>query len=227
VVCVAWLAAACGAGPVARIPRGGGIISSLSLLDSTALQQGRYPVAPSSVVVCEPLSAENRVHDFVMAAVEAGFEAVDAVLRNPGSYVCIVQRRNGKPLALADRVELSVLAKRARVDILPTTDLPIHYGPDGHTPLVMKNVLKYDPAQFNTPVEVEVTLAFPTTEGAKEAARYVDRASYSLNTHTVPGGSELHASCTEANGAATDEYDAFGPLARKFHGKVESVSSSG
>ena len=196
-------------------------MQNLNPADQTALQEGRYRVDPGTAILTNRIEPEGKGLGIALALCEQGFNTDMAPMRNPGALVLLVKSRQNKPLSSADRTVVQQLATQFSSTV-HSRGLPMKFGPDGRTPLVMKNVMTYSPSPENRPTEIQTILAFPSAKEAKQAAKYIDPGSYTIQM----ARNTLKATCIAPQGAANDEWAAFEQVAGKFGGKVESVSAS-
>jgi hypothetical protein len=91
----------------------------------------------------------------------------------------------------------------------------------------MRNIYKFAPPDNNSPTNARVSVRLPSLAAARDAARYVDRTSYKVAVEGDRSQGRLVAVVRVPNGAASDEFAAFEPVARKFGGTVEYVGAEG
>ena len=178
--------------------------------EMTALSAGTYPMPPDAVLVVDPTHRTlftRGLHDLVLE-IEMGAAC------NPGAFVYVVHGPPLRPLTARDRNEIGRIARAAGAAVMAR--LPVRYGPDGRTPMVMRPVEKYEP---KLPSDAEVHLTFPDLKTARAAASYIDKA-YRVTTGKEGKGAFLNAAIRIPYGAVLDEQEAFAPLAARFGGKV-------
>lgn len=192
-------------------------LRNLSPAQDQVLQSGRYPILPSDKVILQWMSRPDL--SVALTLSQKGYYVDIGSLRNPGAYVYMVRSRNGNPLEKQDITELEALVKSEKDLVWVPGKIPMKLGPDARTPLVMKSISTYAPEKFNKPVPITTSLLFARREDALKAAEYIDKGSYKVQVKDK----RLRATCTAPNGANTEEWEAFEPLALKFGGKVEYV----
>jgi hypothetical protein len=131
--------------------------------------------------------------------------------------VHIIRSRHNKPLTSTDREEIEVWASKHGAKVIHSGKLPIRYGPDGRTPLVMPSQMHYIPESENEKVQAITVLSFKSPQDAQEAAKYIDQTSYTVKVR----GRTLSAAGHIPRGSLSEELEAFSPVAKKFGGEVE------
>jgi hypothetical protein len=211
-ICVITCAfAGCSSPPKAPVATRNARLKNLSYSDTSALQAGQYRIPSGAIILIEKIHYRPSV---ALALSEHGFGADVAVLRNPGAYVIIVTTRENRSIGMQDKPVIVALARSYGATV--TNRIPMRLGPDKKTPLVMKNVIEFAPEQYNRPTQLTTVLEFPDVKTLRQASAYIDPNSYKLQIV----GKQLKATCTAPEGAATDEWGAFEPIARKFGGEV-------
>lgn len=149
-------------------------------------------------------------------------------LRNPGRII-VVFHAAGDALKLSDddakwvmdwatKNNGTVYQSEKAVSVKPIT------GPDGETPLVMKNITRYGTEKDHPKVTVRIGLSFKTEAAAKDAMLYVSKDGYAVTLAEMEDGSPgFFATTLVPEKGIEEEWKVFEPLAKKFGGNVEFV----
>lgn len=157
---------------------------------------------------------------------EAPVDVDTSILRNPGVQVLMFHA----PKDAGDRAEaqkwIADFAAKRGGELLDSLRVPIRTGPDGVTPMAMKNPYEVEPKPTGVPITIRIALSFPSKEKALEALKYIDADGYAATYAKLQDGKPgVYVATVIPASAASDEFKVFEPIARKFGGKVEFVGS--
>lgn len=192
--------------------------------DVEALPGGEYRPFDEKVLLTAPLNGSPAQRGFPFGLVREGYRVEMAWLRNPGELVYAVFGNANWPLNDQRRNEIADEARKLGITLVVNDRVAISPGPDGRTPVIMKNIRTYSTGVSSLAKKtlLGVEMSFSQAEQARRAAKYIDASVFKV----VQIGPKLTASCMEAADAASDEWDAFDRMASRFGGKVTSVSTS-
>lgn len=148
------------------------------------------------------------------------------VLRNPGVQVLMFHAPKPGVSREDARTWISDFAAKKGGKLLDGLRVPLRVGPDGVTPMAMKNPFEMEPKPQGVPITVRIALSFPSKEKALEALKYIDTDGYAATYAKLKGDKPgIFAATVIPAAAAADEFKAFEPIAKKFGGTVEWVGS--
>lgn len=157
---------------------------------------------------------------------EAPVDVDTSVLRNPGVQVLMFHApKDGLDRAEAQKWIAEFAAQRGG-KLLDSLQVPVRTGPDGVTPMAMKNPFEVEPKPTGVPITVRIALSFPSKEKALEALKYIDTDGYAATYAKLQDGRPgVYVATVIPASAAADEFKVFEPIAKKLGGKVEFVGS--
>lgn len=202
------------------------LIRSLGPDEAKVIVAGTYPLPTDGMILVVPADAREGMGAVTqdLMAKRLSFDTV--WLRNPGA-MCLLLPGQGPPLEIPQRVFVEALAKRHGAQVVKGNQIPIRYGPDGRTPMAVRNSASYLPKEYGVLVLTTVHLTFPTLKAAQQATRYVDAEAYQIKIEPKGPGALLHATANIPRGGVDEEQAIFTPIAAKFGGEFESVSTEG
>lgn len=189
-------------------------VSNLDLRSQRALDSANLATNTIFLYVLE--RKENS--GVLTALAREGCDVQVGILRNPGGAMLFVRARHGRLLTTADRVELSRLVSSLGATVVKGNRLPYLRGPDGRTPMLMRNPAQY-PSSETEPMKA--ILEFKDAQVAREVMRYIDKKSF----HIRQKGSRIHLSFTGSTYLIVDEPDILQTFCKHFGGKVQSVTT--
>lgn len=160
---------------------------------------------------------------------DKGYFISVGVLRNPGVRVYIVTRKvDGAPLTQDDIDTLSELAKNEGATSTQILKIKQVTGPDGKTPLIMKNPTEYYSNSPKKIGDITSTLFFASKEKAIEASKYFDSAYKTRVTPTdqPAKGWFMTATIRDDLEKATDETIVLEKFAKRFGGTYMYVETT-
>lgn len=157
---------------------------------------------------------------------ESPVDVDTGVLRNPGVQLLVFHApKEGVSRSEAQGWIYKFVTQRGG-ELMASLRVPLRTGPDGVTPLVMKNPFEIEPKPTGAPITVRIALSFPSKEKAIEALKYIDTDGYAATYAKLSDGKPgIYATTIIPESEAAEEHAAFAPLAKRFGGTVEQVGS--
>jgi hypothetical protein len=177
------------------------------------------------LVMAEPNALGYTLYQSLMEN-NIGFD--ETYLENPNRLVVVVRRGPyGRILTEEDKQLVRRLAGEVKGTV--QTDLLVKrvLGPDGKTPMVLKNKTMYSGGGSDKLTDHAVVLSFPTVAKAKEAAKYFDSRVYKVEVTPDAGRGSLRATWRGQAGQSSDSYEMVAPVAKAFGGRFEYGETSG
>lgn len=188
----------------------------MSLEEEAALDQGKFRLDPIATSFLVPLGRTN-----VLAKLaERECLVKTAVLRNPGAMLVTVYAPDGTALSTGQQLAASAFAKGEGLTLL-NGRIPYRFGPDGQTPILMRNAMTYLPASEAQIVPMNASLRFKDERTAQQAAKYLDSAAFQVKCN----GQLLVVEFEGPVGSATDETVAFESFANRWGGDFLELGS--
>jgi len=176
------------------------------------------PPSPGVRLVTSRFDPSDLTPRLVKFLIEKGYSYDAAYLRNPGVYACVVRRNPyGQTLNEGDVDTLTSYATQNGDQVSTTLRAQVRYGPDGKTPMILQDEMKYSPEDPKAMGEIIVTLTLPSQALAAEAAHYI-APPYKTRIEHDKTAWRLIAEIHEDTRKDTDEIPAFEALAKRFGG---------
>lgn len=195
-----------------------GIVSEYSLGNDSLFDQPGYVVPAGAVLATVTLAHQDRAMRLSVELSQGGFSSDVTSLRNPGVAALVVKSHIGKMLTSAERVRIQKLASGHGMKLERSGKVPLRYGPDGKTPMLMRCTSAYAVVHFDKIGPLKARLTFPDAESARSAARYVD-SWFGLKVD----GKALELTYPAISGYGPSELAVLKPLAQRFGGTVDWV----
>ena len=198
----------------------------MSMLEARALvsPEGLKPRA-NDVLIAVPAEAGNA---FIQECPALGLQVTKAYLRNPGVMAYLFRGEKGGRIPEVTLARLGQIASRFGLKFETKLQVKRLYGPDGKTPMVLKNKYRYPTHERISVQSIASQMRFSTREAAETASKYIDPKTYRVEIREERfGGWTVRATWLGRASAAHAERQEFEPLARKFGGYYDWTSTAG